>query len=1088
MVALRLTLLGGFDARLAAGDAVSLPTKKAQALVAYLGLRPGQTHQRDKLAALLWGERSDERARDGLRHALGALRKALPGVKTPSLLAEGQTLALNPAVVEVDVATFERRVAEGTPAALEHAAELYRGDLLLGFTVSEPLFEEWLVAERERLREIALEALARLLAHQAKSGGTERAIQTAIRLLGLDPLQEAVHRTLMRLYARQGRRGAALKQYQACVGVLQRELGVEPDAETKQLYQELLRRPASATRAPGFRGDDRSRPARLAARARVELPAGDTPLFGREVELGRLRELLEEAIRGHGQVATVLGEAGIGKTRLLAAVAADALQRGCRVFIGRCYESDSILPFGPWVDACRRGEISGDEELLGSLQPTWRAELTRLFPEVHRAGLPPASDSSLRLFESMAYLFEQVATRQPVVVILEDLHCADEMSFRLLGFVGRRIREQAVLLVTTARQEELDDLSVARRILRELSRESEVVELELAPLSRPETSLLVRALARGGNDVQLAARLEDQVWAVSEGNPFVAVETTRALQSGAIPPDARTLPLPQRVRELLAHRLERLSDLARELAALAAVIGREFEFSLLQQAGGFGEEATAAAVEELVRRHVLRGVGEGFDFSHDRIRAVVYDQLLPPRRKLLHRRVGEALEVLYVANLDPHYLALGTHFREGTVWEKAVSHLWRAGTRAAARSAYRQAVACFEQALDALEHLPETSETLAHAIDLHLEARRALYPLAEIDAIFGHLQRAEAGAVTLGDQRRLAEVLANLTQYFWQVGELVRGLETGQRAVAIAEALDDLSLRVAADQYLGQVLLDRGAHREATVIFGRHVDELEGDRVRQHFGMAGYPSVFYRFLLGYCHAELGQFINGVALGEQALRIAEEIDQPYARALGCLWLGRIRLVQGEFAQARRVLEQGVEIAEARQLGTPILVAALGYARAMSGQLPSGIPRLEKAEADLRESKSPGRLALVSGWLGEAYLTAGRLADAAEIAQRALALARDHHQRGFEGWTLRLLAEIAGHGSPPRGAGAEESYRQALALAEELGMRPLVAHCHLGLGKLYGRTGNREQAQEHLATATTMYREMGMTYWLEKAEAE
>src|SRR4030095_2808934 len=159
MVALRLTLLGGFDALLAAGGSVSLPTKKAQALLAYLGLRPGQTHQRDMLAALLWAEQSEAHARDGLRHALVALRKALPDVQPPSLLVEGQTLALNPAVVEVDVPTFECRVSEGTPQALEQACELYRGDLLLGFIVNEPLFEEWLVAERERLREMALEAL-----------------------------------------------------------------------------------------------------------------------------------------------------------------------------------------------------------------------------------------------------------------------------------------------------------------------------------------------------------------------------------------------------------------------------------------------------------------------------------------------------------------------------------------------------------------------------------------------------------------------------------------------------------------------------------------------------------------------------------------------------------------------------------------------------------------------------------------------------------------------------------------------------------------------------------------------------------------
>ena len=277
---------------------MNLPTKKAQALLAYLGIRPGQSHPRDKLAALLWGEKSDEQARGGLRHALVVLRRALADAHPPPLRIEGQTLALNPVGVEVDVVTFERQVAEGTPQALEQAAELYRGDLLLGFTVNEPLFEEWLVAERERLREMALAALARLLAQQSKAAGTERAIQTAVRLLGLDPLQEGVHRTLMRLYLRQGRRGAALKQYQVCVGVLQRELGTEPEAETRQLYQELLRRPAEVAKAPDARADHRARSALKTGLAAPDLPTAETPLFGRQVELGRLRAPARRGDRG----------------------------------------------------------------------------------------------------------------------------------------------------------------------------------------------------------------------------------------------------------------------------------------------------------------------------------------------------------------------------------------------------------------------------------------------------------------------------------------------------------------------------------------------------------------------------------------------------------------------------------------------------------------------------------------------------------------------------------------------------------------------------------------------------------------------
>src|SRR6185436_5786424 len=223
--------------------------------------------------------------------------------------------------------------------------------------------------------------------------------------------------------------------------------------------------------------------------ASPDLPTAETPLFGRQVELGRLRALLGQAIEGHGHVATVVGEAGIGKTRLISALVADALAQGCRVLIGHCHESDSILPFGPWVDACRSGEVSADEEILGALHPARRAELTRLLPEAGLAGLPAASDGALPLFESMAELVERVAARQPLVLVLEDLHWADEMSLRLLAFVSRRIPAWTALLVATAREEELAHASMARRTVEELSRASEALPAVLSPLSRSDTAL-----------------------------------------------------------------------------------------------------------------------------------------------------------------------------------------------------------------------------------------------------------------------------------------------------------------------------------------------------------------------------------------------------------------------------------------------------------------------------------------------------------------------------------------------------------------------------------------------------------------------
>jgi len=241
MTQLRLTLLGGFQARLQTGEVMSLPGRKAQALLAFLALPLGRAHPRDKLAALLWGGIREESARASLRQTLFVIRKALGKAARAVLQQEGEALALAPGAVEADVALFGRAVADGTPESLQRAATLYQGDLLAGLVLAEVPFEEWLLGERERLRELALEGLAKLLAHQRKSGASEPAVGTALNLLSLDPLQESVHRALMRLYADLGRRAAALRQYQQCVCALRRELGVEPEAETQQLYQAILR-------------------------------------------------------------------------------------------------------------------------------------------------------------------------------------------------------------------------------------------------------------------------------------------------------------------------------------------------------------------------------------------------------------------------------------------------------------------------------------------------------------------------------------------------------------------------------------------------------------------------------------------------------------------------------------------------------------------------------------------------------------------------------------------------------------------------------------------------------------------------------
>src|SRR5262245_17222590 len=254
---LELKLLGGFEARLHAGAALVLPTKKTQALLAYLALPLGHSHPREKLATLLWGDMQDAQARGNLRNALSSIKRILPNAVRASLVIEGASVSLDASAVDVDVARFERLLADGSMDALGQIAGLYRGDFLAGLVLTERPFEEWVMAERVRLHELAIQGLGRLFAYQQQAGDPEAAVQTGLRLLGLDALQEPVHRAVMSLYAGLGRRPAALRQYQLCVEALKRELNAQPEAETTQLYQQILKTPpvhpgrAEASRPPG---------------------------------------------------------------------------------------------------------------------------------------------------------------------------------------------------------------------------------------------------------------------------------------------------------------------------------------------------------------------------------------------------------------------------------------------------------------------------------------------------------------------------------------------------------------------------------------------------------------------------------------------------------------------------------------------------------------------------------------------------------------------------------------------------------------------------------------------------------------------
>jgi DNA-binding SARP family transcriptional activator len=1073
MARLTMSLLGGFQARLDAGP-IALPTRKAQALLAFLAVPAGRAHPRDKLATLLWGGIREESARASLRQALFALRKAIE--PTPALATDGGTVTLVPDAVEIDVDQFVRAVASGDPERLARAAELYRGDFLAGFAVDELPFEEWLMSERERLRELALEGLAKLLAHQRRQGATEAATQTALRLLAVDPLQEPAHRTLMRLYADLGRRGAALRQYQQCVSVLQRELGTEPDAETKQLYETILR-----TRTPVARPESGGGP--VAALRTV--PPGvrrSSAFVGRGPEMDVLAAALDRAIAGEGNIVAVLAEAGGGKSRITAELAARATARHVSVVTGRAYESEQILAFGPWVDAFRAARLAADSRLLERLAPAWRSELSRLLPELGPASAAPVE--ARRLFDAVTALLGHLAGLQPLMLILEDLHWADEMSARMLGYVGRRLGELPLLIVVTARAEEIEEAPALRATLDELERDGRAARVLLPPLSRADTHELARSLARAGSDESAMTRLADHAWTVSEGNPFVVVETVLASTDGTASA-SRASRVPDRVREIVGRRLGRLSGHGRALADVAAVVGRVFDFALLHRAGGLDESEAAGAVEELVRRGILHGVGEHFDFTHDRIREVAYVGLLAPRRQLLHRRVAEAIEDLYRAQLGPHMLALGQHYREAGAWSKAVDYLTRAGREAqTVRSANREAVACYDGALTALSHLPTDEETAKLSIELLVFAETALMGLGDFQTALARLREAEALARTVTEPWYLGRVRARMTYQLGSIGDLAGAVAAGEEAIELQAGEPNARLRAGTHVVVSRAHYGLGDFRRALEIARRNEDlaARQQDPVMAE-RVVGFSSVWAIL----AQAELGEFAAANAVSATAIRASTAEAGPHGKVWGHLGVGRLLVVQGDLPRAIETLEETLPLCE---VGSDLAVyfsrtaSSLGLAYAMSGRLADGVALLERASAHAGAIGFAYGHALVVGMLGEAHLLAGSVDEARRRADEAIALAGKYGQRGWEAWARRLQGDSAiATGEHDL---ARAKFGEAMALAEPRGMRPLFAHCRLGLGRVHALQGDRAAARSAIGEALAEYRWMEMPYWIARAE--
>jgi tetratricopeptide (TPR) repeat protein len=403
-----------------------------------------------------------------------------------------------------------------------------------------------------------------------------------------------------------------------------------------------------------------------------------------------------------------------------------------------------------------------------------------------------------------------------------------------------------------------------------------------------------------------------------------------------------------------------------------------------------------------------------------------------------------------------------------------------------ARAAYRETIDHLEQALAALHRLPESREKTELTIDIRLDLRTALNALGDHPRMSEHLHAAEMLARTLADQHRLGRIATFMVIQCLATGDYDKAVRFGQEALAVARTLGDRSIEVVAMTFLGVTHTATGAFRDATTMLERNV-ALEGDLRYERFWATGIQSAFSRAQLADVLSQIGRFEEAIGYAEAAVQIAETADHPLTLHWGLFYLGLAQLRRGNFPRATRALERGLDLCRTWQIapGNSVAAATLGAAYSLAGRADEALPLVAGAVEEFRNRQIHARPAYILQCAGTTYLSAGRIDEAASHAREALALSRRLGARASEAHVLCLAGDVA------LTSGAEDTegcYRQAQALAGELGMRPLTAHCHLGLGKLYHRTGKHEQAREHLTTATTMYREMGMTYWLEKSEME
>lgn len=857
MSLLQAKLLGEFSLTCDNQPLTGMTTGRSQALLAYLILHPHAPQPRQRIAFQLWAESTDAQARTNLRKELSYLRRDLPNADQ-FLLVEAKTLQWSPtAAFTLDVFEFEAAVKAAQTAdsararsLLEQAIQLYRGDLLPGCE------DEWILPERERLQQMRVNALEQLIDRLKEQRDYRTAIAHAQQLLRIDPLSEAAYTSLMQLHGLNGDRSAALQSYHRCMSVLREELGVDPSAATRKVYEQLLLQDEAIEDELQEVLEQKTSTQRLPPLCPLSpLSCAISPLVGRQHEWQIIQNWVSvDASDAASTVLLLVGEPGIGKTRLLEELCATSPV----VLWGRGFAAEMVRPYGIWIDALRSVVLPQ----VVNLSP----ELGFLLPEIGQPAKAPPDRS--HLFDAVVQLLAEWATQSSIVVMLDDIQWVDEASSALLHYASRLLSHLPVKFACTARSAELTENVAISRVVQALRREQRLTTLELQPFDRGKTAELIRSVITD-RESALSLEVVDRVFVDSGGNPLFVLEVARALPTRGRSLD-QSVPV-DNLEALISDRLQQLDPSAREFLPWAAALGRSFKPTTVAQVADYPLPQLLTAIEQLERQSIIRpstsvGNETGYDFAHDIVRQVVYQQLSEPRRQLVHLQIAHKLKQ---TSSPDHVLAgdIAHHAWLGGDPLLATSSALLAAERCLRLFAYADAATLAQRGL-------EQSQSLDSQTRIHLQLS-----LLRVWILSG----------VTGD--RAIELEAHVHQLMNEANQL--GLKD-EEAIGL-EALGVL--------YFNQSNFTDVHHHSLRAV---------------EVGRAASPATAARLLAfsGSCLAELGQdMIRAEALLLEAQSLANRVSLEFCDIHS--GLGSIQLHNGRYHEARSLLQQSWRLAQVEQ---------------------------------------------------------------------------------------------------------------------------------------------------------------------------